>query len=168
MSIESRAAKLFQMSDDVWEKHANPWSVWTRYPCLPLLAIAIWSRVWIGWISLLPIALICVWIWINPRVFGKPESTHHWASKAVLGERALLAHSKAGIPAHHQRAIQCINVVTFAGFVLAIYGLVELHVYAAVFGTTITILGKSWFLDRMVWLYQDLSAEHSEYSRWLY
>ncbi len=92
MSIESRAAKLFQMSDDVWERHANPWSVWTRYPCLPLLAIAIWSRVWIGWVSLLPIALICVWIWINPRVFGKPKSTRNWASKAVLGERALLAH----------------------------------------------------------------------------
>ncbi len=41
MGIEDRAAKFFQMSDSVWERHANPWSVWTRYPCLPLLALAV-------------------------------------------------------------------------------------------------------------------------------
>ncbi len=168
MGIEKAAANFFQMSDAVWERHANPWSVWTRYPCLPLLALAVWSHAWIGWMNMIPIVLICFWIWFNPRVFTKPRTTDHWASKAVLGERILLKHTKSGIPAHHQRAIRALNIITFSGFAMAIYGLVELNVAATVFGTIITMLGKTWFLDRMVWLYQDLSAENDEYSRWLY
>lgn len=168
MSVESAAARFFQMSDDVWERHANPWSVWTRYPCLPLLAIAVWSRVWIGWMSVLLVALICLWIWLNPRVFSKPKSTDNWASKAVLGERVMLRHDKAEIPSHHRRAIRMINIITFAGFAIATYGLIVLNAYAAIVGTLITILGKSWFLDRMVWLYQDMFSSDGEYSNWLY
>ena len=168
MGIEKVAARFFQMSDEVWERHANPWSVWTRYPCLPLLALAVWSRVWIGWMSLLPIALICLWTWLNPRVFRKPGSTDHWASRAVLGERVLLNHSKSEIPSHHLRTIGILNPITFAGFLLAIYGLAILDAGLAVFGTIFTILGKTWFLDRMVWLFQDMSEANDEYRSWLY
>lgn len=139
------------MSDEVWDRHANPWSVWTRYLCLPLLALAVWSRVWIGWWSLVPIALTFVWIWINPRVFGKPATTRHWASRAVLGERLMLAEGKANIPRHHQRAIGILNLLTFAGFAAAIYGLFALNAEFSVFGTIVTMVGKTWFLDRMVW-----------------
>ncbi len=168
MGIEKTAAKFFQMSDAVWEKHANPWSVWTRFPCLPLLALAVWSRVWIGWLSMLPVAVVCLWIWLNPRAFGRPGSTDHWASKAVLGERVLLRHPKSDIPGHHLRAIRILNVITFAGFLAAIYGLVNLNVELAIFGTLGTMLGKTWFLDRMVWLCQDLSVGDDEYRSWLY
>lgn len=158
MSIESTAAKVFRMSDAVWERHTNPWSVWTRFPCLPLLSLAIWSRVWFGWLSLLPIALVCVWIWLNPRVFRKPATTDHWASKAVLGEQLLLQRPKSDIPAHHLRATKVINLITFAGFVLAVYGLSVFDVELVIFGVLITTVGKMWFLDRMVWLHQDLSS----------
>ena len=168
MSIESRAAKFFHMSDAVWERHANPWSVWTRYPCLPLLALAVWSRTWIGSASLIPIVLVCLWIWLNPRFFAKPKSTNHWASRAVLGERVLLGHERSDIPSHHLQAIRLLNLITFGGFLAAIYGLVVLDASAVYFGTTVTILGKSWFLDRMVWLYQDLSEANDEYRSWLY
>ncbi len=168
MGIEDMAAKAFRMSDDVWERHANPLSVWSRFPCLPLLALAIWSRVWIGWMSVLPVVLIGVWIWLNPRVFGKPATTRHWASKAVLGERAFLDRGRTEIPAHHQSAIRWINGITFAGFALAVYGLIWLNLAATVFGTCITIIGKMWFLDRMVWLYQELSVTHEHYREWLY
>jgi len=168
MSIEKTTEKLFQMSDEVWKRHANPWSVWTRYSCLPLLCFAVWSRIWIGWMCLVPIIAVCLWIWLNPRVFGKPNSTHNWASKAVLGERVLLKHPKSEIPSHHQTAIGILKLVTFIGFLLAVYGLVVLHSWLTILGTAITILGKTWFLDRMVWLYQDLCAENSEYQSWLY
>ena len=72
------------------------------------------------------------------------------------------------MPDHHLRAIRNINLITFAGFLLAIYGLVLLDVTMTVFGTLATMLGKTWFLDRMVWLFQDLSSENDEYSSWLY
>ncbi len=168
MGIEERAAKFFKMSDRVWERHANPWSVWTRYPCLPLLALAVWSRVWVGWLSVIPIVLVCLWIWINPRVFNRPKSNDHWASRAVLGERAFLKHPRSEVPGHHLRVIRNLNIITFAGFLLAIYGLVVLDVSMTVFGTIVTMLGKTWFLDRMVWLFQDLSSDDNEYSSWLY
>jgi hypothetical protein len=168
MSIEETAEKLFQMSNEVWERHANPWSVWTRYPCLPLLCFAVWSRVWIDWLCLVPVVAVCLWIWVNPRVFGRPHSTNSWASKAVLGERVLLTHPKSEIPAHHTVALRAIKYVMSVGFIMTVYGLIVLHLWLAIFGTVISILGKTWFLDRMVWLYQDLCSENSEYQSWLY
>lgn len=155
MSIEHQAAKWFHMSDEVWERHANPWSVWTRYSGLPLLIMAIWSRVWLDWWSLLPIFLVIAWIWINPRLFNKPQSTDNWASQAVLGERILLAYSD--IPSHHLAAIKILKLIMTVGTFIMIYGLLVLHIWLTLLGTAIVILGKSWFLDRMVWLYQDLN-----------
>lgn len=168
MNIEKAAAHYFQMSDDVWAKHSNPWSVWTRYPCLPLLSLAVWSRVWIGWMSAVAVLLVVVWIWLNPRFFGKPKTTKHWASKAVLGERAYIKHSKCDVPEHHIRAIRNLNIITFAGFFAVLYGLITLDAVFTTVGVLVTILGKTWFLDRMVWLYQDLSVANEEYRQWLY
>ena len=168
MTIERTTEKLLNMSDEVWQRHTNPWSVWTRYSCLPLLSLAVWSRVWIGWLCLIPIFAVCLWVWLNPRVFGKPSSTNNWASKAVLGERVLLKHTKSEIPSHHRTAIGILKSIISIGFLLAVYGLVALHPWLAILGTVIVILGKTWFLDRMVWLYQDLCAENSEYKSWLY
>jgi hypothetical protein len=45
--------RLMAMDDGVWRRHANPWSGWTRVTVLPILVLAIWSRVWIGWWALL-------------------------------------------------------------------------------------------------------------------
>jgi hypothetical protein len=50
-------ADAFRMTDDVWRRHANPWSVYTRFAAIPPLIMAIWSRTWIGLWCLLPIAL---------------------------------------------------------------------------------------------------------------
>ena len=55
-------ARAFQMSPEVWARHANPLSVWTRYAALPVLIFAIWSRAWIGWWSVLPVLAVLVGI----------------------------------------------------------------------------------------------------------
>ncbi|MBX9255391.1 hypothetical protein H1Q63_15855 [Desmonostoc muscorum CCALA 125] len=47
----------------------------------------VWSRVWLGWWSLIPVTIAVLWMWLNPRIFPKPQSTYHWISKGVLGER---------------------------------------------------------------------------------
>ena len=41
---ERRVAGLFGLKGDSWMRHANPWSVWTRFAVLPLLILAVWSR----------------------------------------------------------------------------------------------------------------------------
>ena len=84
-TLESRIARLFSMSDETWEKHANPWSVWTRFTVLPALVVAVWSRVLIGPWAWGMTVLAVLWIWVNPRIFRKPVSTDNCASKAVIG-----------------------------------------------------------------------------------
>lgn len=49
MTIEGKIADLFNLTDENWMKHANPWSVWARYSVLPLIVIVFWSRLLIGW-----------------------------------------------------------------------------------------------------------------------
>src|SRR5690606_28585339 len=101
MSLEKNISKIFGIKNDEWLQHANPLSVWTRFVTLPFLSLALWSRVWLGWYSLIPIFLIILWVFINPRAFKKPRSTNNWASKAVLGERVLANKDKVEIPQHH-------------------------------------------------------------------
>nr|WP_244627082.1 DUF6653 family protein [Microvirga tunisiensis] len=64
------AAKLFQMDERAWERHASPWSVWTRVASLPLLLAAVWSHVWLGIWALVPVALVVLWLWLNAPVPG--------------------------------------------------------------------------------------------------
>jgi len=45
MTLERKIAGLFKLTDENWMKHANPWSVWTRYSVLPLIVLAFWSRI---------------------------------------------------------------------------------------------------------------------------
>src|SRR5215210_5198997 len=84
--------------------HANPWSVYTRIPITCALALAVWSRDWIGWWSVLPIALVAAWTAVNPRAFPPPRSLDHWASKAVFGETLWTNRLSAPIPRGHRRA----------------------------------------------------------------
>jgi uncharacterized protein DUF6653 len=156
------------MSDATWKQHANPWSVWTRIPILPLLVLAIWSRAWIGWWCLVPILVLVAWTFANPRAFGPPSSTDNWASKATFGERVWLNRKTLPIPDHHARMSLLLNVVTTLGVIPLIYGLVAYNVLAVILGLVLIILGKLWFLDRMVWLYQDIGDQNREYASWLY
>ncbi len=168
MDILKKLTKVFGLNNETWMQHSNPWSVWTRMVILPLIALAIWSRVWIGWYSLIPIGLMFFWTWINPRFFGKPKSTKHWSSKAVFGERVWLNKKKSPIPKHHLKAILILNIITGLGLPFLIWGLYDYHIWAIVLGLVIVIFGKMWFLDRMVWVYEDMKANSDEYSSWEY
>jgi len=74
-TVDSRLASLFGLRGENWLRHANPLSVWTRFAVLPLLALSIWSRDWIGWWSLIAIAPALVFMMVNPLLFAAPAST---------------------------------------------------------------------------------------------
>lgn len=160
-------AKAFAMTDAVWKRHANPWSCWTRVPILPLLCLAIWARVWVGWWCLLPIAALIVWTWVNPRAFPPPVSTRSWASRAVMGERVWLARDQIRIPDHHRVWAMLLSVLPVLGLPPLIWGLWDLHIAWLLLGLVLTIGPKMWFLDRMVWLYDDMARHHADYAQWL-
>ena len=164
-SIEARIARAHRMDDAAWARHASPWSVWTRVPILPLLALAVWSRVWIGWWAVLPVALLLTWTWVNPRAFPPPHSTANWASRAVLGERLWLARHEVPVPARHRLLPRLLNGVSAAGGVLLLYGLGWLVAWAALAGLAVALMGKFWFLDRMNWLVADMAGD-PRLARW--
>ena len=168
MRFDRSITRLFAMDDRVWARHASPWSVWTRIATLPLLIMVFWSRVWLGEWALLPIALALIWTWLNPRLFAPPDTTDHWTSRAVLGERVWLNRSRIPIPAHHARAALILSAVAAIGGLITVWGVIVLDVYLTVLGAVLVYGGKLWFLDRMVWLYQDMQTACDEYRRWLY
>lgn len=134
---------------------------------LPIIALAFWSRVWIGLWCLIPGFISLGWMFFNPVFFKKPKSTKNWASKSVLGERVFLNRDKINILEYHKFAPNILNVISSVGMILAIYGVIKLAIWPAVLGIALAYLGKSWYLDRMVWLYEDM-GELPEYKKWLY
>lgn len=155
MNLDKLLLKIFLLDDENWLKHANPWSVWSRFATLPFVIAAIWSRVWIGWYCLVPILLLVVWLVINPTLFKKPKSFSSWASRAVLGERIYMKRKDVPIADTHRLPITMLNVLqTLSGLIL-VYGLWDLNMYLTIYGATLVYVSKMWFLDRMVWLYED-------------
>jgi hypothetical protein len=166
--MSTSVTKLFGLEGERWMRHANPVSVWTRFCVLPLLALAVWSREWIGWWSLAAVALVLVFMMVNPLLFPPPRSTRHWTSRGVFGERIWTDRKKAEIPARFgdsavTNATYAIQVV---GMAILVYGLVELDLLAVVSGILIAQTAKAWFIDRMVLLFEDMKTRHPEYAEW--
>ena len=169
MTLERKIAKVFQLTDENWMKHSNPWSVYTRYSVLPLIILAFWSRVWIGWWCLIPALITISWMFFNPIFFNKPQSTKNWASKAVLGERVYLNRDNVKIPdIHITHLYTLLNIISSSGMMLSIWAVIYYSVWGAIFGTALAYLGKSWYLDRMVWLYESMKLDNEEYKEWEY
>ena len=160
--------KMMSMDDAAWERHANPWSVWTRaFTGLPVLLFAVWSIRMTGWWSILILSLSWLWIWLNPRLFPIPETTDNWASKVSFGERVWLNRSDCPIPEHHSRWALALSIVAGIGFFIAVTGAFFNNIFPTVTGGIISWFGKMWFCDRMVWLYDDMKETIPDYKEWL-
>ncbi|MDS1269779.1 hypothetical protein RIF23_05665 [Lipingzhangella sp. LS1_29] len=99
--MASSNGPLAQLRRAVFARHANPWSAWSRWATTPLLYVPVWTRRWSH------AAFVGVWFAVNPVVFPRPEQTHAWSTRAMLGEelwiserprdRALVVNSAAGL-----------------------------------------------------------------------
>ncbi len=155
MDLFTAAARAFAMDEAAWRRHANPWSGWTRvFGGLPLICLAIWSRVWIGGWALVALACVALWLWLNPRLFPPPAHLDAWISRGVMGEKVFLEH-RAQIPAHHRRAALLLSWLSLPGTLVMAWGLWALWPSWVVFGALLTALPKLWFIDRMVWMLGD-------------
>lgn len=151
------ARGLMSMSDETWARHANPWSGWSRLATTPVLFLALWSHVWLGWRALAPVALVALWLWLNPRVFPPPARTDAWMSRGVLGERLWLARRTRPIPARHVRPAMAAQGLSLGFLAAGVWGLVAQDFWAAFLGLHGAAVAKLWFVDRMVWLHEDMT-----------
>jgi hypothetical protein len=161
MTIDAKLAKAFGLEGEAWQRHANPWCVYTRIPIPPLLVGAIWTRKWIGWRSLVPVGLVCAWAVINPRAFPPPRSLDHWASRGVLGETYWANRKEVPVPPRHRVAPQVLGAVSALGVPFVARGLVVKNGWMVLFGLAVQEAGKVWFIDRMALLYDDVSPSSS-------
>ncbi len=168
MKVEKQLTQWMGMDEDTWQRHANPQSVFSRTLVLPLMLTAIWSRKWLGWKAVFPFCVAMLWNWFNPRLFGKPKNTDNWASKAVFGERVWLKRDEEPIPVRNHGLPEFLNAVNSMGLILAIAGAFRRKGWVTSTGAVMNYLAKFWFLDRMVWLFDEQLEQHPEYKKWIY
>lgn len=165
--LDQLMAKSMAMDDRSWERHANPWSAWTRVWTLPVIVLAVWSRVWIGPWAWVLVAALVVWVFVNPRAFPPPKTTRRWSSMAVMGERVWLNRHRIPIPKHHAFAATMLSGLAALGAPFLVWGLWKLEFWPTLVGLVFVYAFKMWFLDRMVWLYRDMARRHAGYRAWL-
>ncbi|MCP1198428.1 DUF6653 family protein [Notoacmeibacter sp. MSK16QG-6] len=155
--MRSVSEVVMGMDDEIWRRHASPWSVYTRVPTILLFTLAIWSRFWIGWWAIVPISIVAIWTFLNPRLFAPPTHFDGWAQRVVLGEQIWIERKKRSIPFHHRRAATLLLIATALCCLPLIYGLVWRNPWAAFGGATLLSTFKLWFCDRMAWLQRDMA-----------
>jgi len=166
MTLERKIARIFALDDATWLCHANPWSVILRFTVLPIIVIAFWSRIWLGGWAVVPVALALLWAWENPRIFNPPQSFDHWTSMGVLGERVWLNRDAVPVPGYHRKVPNILSAISGLGMLFVIWGVLMFELWPVFLGMVLVYLGKLWFLDRMVWLWQDMQDETEEYRSW--
>jgi hypothetical protein len=166
MTLERKIANVFALDNATWLRHANPWSVVLRNTVLPVLILTFWSRLWLGWWAVVPVVLAVLWTWLNPRIFPAPQSLDHWTSKAVLGERVWLNRDTVPVPVHHRTAPNVLSIVSGTGMLFILWGVLMFDLWPTLFGMALVYCGKLWFLDRMVWLWDDMKDATLEYQGW--
>jgi Family of unknown function (DUF6653) len=156
MDFLKLSERAMGMDEASWQRHANPWSVLSRFSILPLLCLAVWSRAWLGPGAWLPVALVLVWTWFNPRLFAPPRYTRHWASRVTFGERVYLNRAQVPVPAHYRRWTIGLGALAGLGLVPMAVGLWRYDPGLTVAGLVLSMGAKAWLCDRMAFLYDEM------------
>lgn len=148
------------MSNKMWKRHANPWSVWTRFAAIPAFMLAVWSRAWIGAWSFVPIVLVIIWLYLNVLVFPPIDTPRTWASKGIYGEKLWLS-KRPELPRHYDVIQKWLIILGVLGMILIGIGLYQFHFWLSLLGAVVLILAQLWRIDRFSTLYEMLDKESS-------
>lgn len=159
MPWEDYLARSFGLDDNGWVRHANPASGWSRLATgLPLIILAAWSRVWMGWWAAALFLLVVVWLWLSPRLFAPTTDDTAWMSRAVPGERLWTRRRDFRLPEAETVLPHAFNALAGLSSLVLIFGLVVLYPAATALGAVGTFFFKFGFVHRMAVLYDRASA----------
>jgi len=133
------------MKERTWERHSNPWSVWTRVLTNPLVYLPVWNR---SWRQAIPVG---VWFLLNPRLFPPPKDVSSWATRSVLGEQLWTRKLRADLP-------MSINIFSALFFLVALYSAYARRLRDLITFGGLALVFKLWFLARMVAYYDEYLA----------
>ncbi len=127
------------LPDKVWQRHANPWSGWTRVLTMPLLAAGLYyQNMWI-------LGAAILWLIVNPWIFPKPERTDNWMSKGVLGEQRYFSDGKK----FRKDLPTLLNLANVPVFCLFLYFGWQGQAWPMLLAAALSMTLKFWFIDRM-------------------
>jgi hypothetical protein len=133
------------MKEQTWERHSNPWSVWTRVLTNPLVYVRVWNRSWRQAIS------VVAWFLLNPRLYPPQKNDSSWATRSVLGEQIWTRTTHADLP-------MLITTLSALFFLLAIYSAYARRLWKLISFGGFALVFKLWFLERMVAYYDEYLA----------
>ncbi|MDF2177366.1 hypothetical protein P2G88_03790 [Aliiglaciecola sp. CAU 1673] len=159
---------LLWLSGLYWVRHIHPYCLYCGYVSLLMILGALWWRPYLGLWTLLPISMGVLWLWQGPRLLEPPKTSKRWASRAVLGIRVWRNRKQIPIGAEHLDMVRIILGLLSGTWLMLFTALILQHSHLAVAGFSLLLLSQSWFLDRMVWLFDDMARNHADYNNWLY
>lgn len=134
----------------LWERHANPWSGWTRVFAFPVLVYAIFARR-----RRLFVAAVAA-IAVNPVVLPQPDDAKAWTSDVVQAERYWVEHGEHGTVL---RALDAANLPVTVG---ALYAAYRRKPRATVVLTALSVALKFGFVSALVRHYEHETASAVE------
>ena len=115
-----------------------------------MIPIALWYHNWYF------LGLLVVFFVVNPILFPESKSKNSWMSKSVLGEEMWL---KKGI--FQKDFSTVLNLFNGLFFFVMIYSAYTHLLEIAVSSTMLSNVFKLWYLDRMVFYFQQEQADHT-------
>ena len=148
MDVIRLAERSMSMDDTQWMRHATPLGAWTRFICLPLLAIAVWGG-----------------IWLTPRAIP-PLSTANRVAQGAFVSRAVLDRRSVPIPAHRRDWALLLAFLPAPRRPPLVRSLRHLDMTMTVLGILRATLPRIWFADRMIRFHDGMKgADPSHESR---
>lgn len=143
----------FVRADDMWARHSNPKSGWSRLLAGPVFVIALYYRKW-------PMmALTALFLLVNPVLFREPvEEVDDWMYKAVKAEERWLDDGNRLIGLGYP------EILNTASVPVMLYGLYAAYkqkpVSAAVFTVASGVLNQ-WCMKEIVDYYEGIDSNES-------
>jgi hypothetical protein len=143
------SSRLAAVTRAFWQRHANPWSGWTRVVAYPLLMLGVYRR------DGRLLAGTTLFVLLNPVLFPAVDSDDAWMSRVVLGERLWLSEGRK------TSLVNLLNVANVPVSLYAVYAASRRRPVRTAFATAGSMLLKFLFVNEMVKFY-DAHAEESD------
>ncbi|WP_436929390.1 DUF6653 family protein [Halosimplex halobium] len=138
-----------RLAEFLWERHANPWSGWTRVFAFPVLVYAILTRR-----RRLLVAAVAA-IAVNPVVLPQPDDAQAWTSDVIQAERYWVDHGK------HGAVLRSLDAATLPVTVGALYAAYRRKPRSTAVLTALSMALKFAFVNALVRHYEAETGENS-------